>query len=376
MLVDFDVIVVGLGAAGAATLHRLAQDGVSVLGLEQFSIPNDRSSHHGDNRIIRMAYAENPSYVPMLRSAYDGWRTLEASADVQLLYQTGSLHGGRQGCAEFVGARASSKTHKVAHDVLSGDEVNKRFPGFSFPKDYAFVFQPQGGFVACEDAIEAFVGVAQRHGAHVKTGCAVTSIRPEAEAVRVMSAQGDFLARKVIVCAGPWITRLVPELSSHLRIRRQVVGWFETSGDGYLPDNFPVFLFEGEGGFMFGFPEFRRPGLKIGRHHHLEQLCDPATLTKDITAEDKAIMRLPVSRYMPSANGALLKASTCIYSNTPDFHFAIGPHPKSERVLICSACSGHGFKFAPTLGQIMRDLAVEGETQFDLSLHGLDRLLS
>jgi sarcosine oxidase len=204
-MAQFDVVVVGLGAMGAAALHRLAQRRVRVLGLDRLNPGHDQGSSHGESRIIRLGYFEHPSYVPLLRRTYELWRELEADAKAKLLHITGILEMGPPGGEVVSGTLAASRLHGLPHDVMDAAETMRRFPAFKIPDDYVGVFQPDGGFIAAEPAIAAMLAQALAAGATIQTGVAVHSVTPQGGGVRIETSGGMIDARAVIVAAGPWL---------------------------------------------------------------------------------------------------------------------------------------------------------------------------
>lgn len=370
----FDVIVVGLGAAGAATLHELAKRGARAMGIDRFTAPNDRASHHGESRIIRMAYAEHPSYVPLLGGAYTGWQALEQEAGIRLLHVTGSVHGGLPNGEEFTGAVKAAREHGLDYEILDARALEARFPAFQLPDNYRFVYQPQGGFIASEAAIGAYIAGAKARGSVVLENAPVDSWSSVDNHFVVDTSAGQFRAHSLVLAAGAWLPRLVPELAPSLWIERQPVGWFDTQSSRHFAfGHFPVFTIDTELGQIFGFPEWQRPGFKIGIHHHLHEEVDPDDFERQMNARDEEILRSHVRFAFPSADGPLLNSSAGVYTMTPDEFFLFDLHPRYRRVALASPCSGHGFKFSPVIGQIMADLVLTGVTDWDISQHRLSR---
>jgi sarcosine oxidase len=373
---NFDVIVVGLGMAGAATLDALARRGVRALGLERFSAPNDQASHHGDNRIFRLAYAEDASYVPLLQAALAGWRDAEARSGRALLHTTGSVHGGAEASVEFRGALGACREHGIAHEVLDAAELNRRYPGYRLPAEHRVVFQPDGGFVAAEASIETFLELAKSRGATVKEKVAVRSWQVQAGLARVKTDDGQYVADRLVLAAGAWMPDLVPLLREHLRITRQVVAWFQPQEPAlFAPGRFPVFTLDTAAGPVFGFPQWQRPGMKIGRHGHRNEETSPGDVRRGLDETDRQVLQAAVSVSFPDAAGAMLSHGVGVYSNTRDEFFILDHHPEHSEVVLASACSGHGFKFMPVIGRVLSDMALDGCSPMDASLapHRLDR---
>ena len=367
-MAQFDVVVVGLGATGAAALHRLARRGVRALGIERLIPGHDQGSSHGESRIIRLGYFEHPSYVPLLRRSYALWRELEAEANAKLLHITGIVEIGPPGGEVVSGTLAASRLHGLPHEVMDAALTMRRFPAFKIPDDYVGVFQPDGGFIAAEAAIAAMLAQARAAGAEIQTGVAVRSVTPQHNGVRIETSTGAIEARTAIVAAGPWLNQLMPDLPAPLRVSREVMGWFEPRNPAaFLAGPFPVFLLESPLGQHYGFPPWRGGLLKIAKHHHRNETVDPDNVDRVVSAEDEALIRPAVSQYIPAGAGPLRFAKTCLYTLTPDHDFLIDRLPGAPNIVVASPCSGHGFKFAPVVGEILADLATGGETGHDIS---------
>jgi sarcosine oxidase len=367
-MAQFDVVVVGLGATGAAALNRLARRGVRLLGIERLTPGHDQGSSHGESRIIRLGYFEHPSYVPLLRRTYELWRELEAETAARFLHITGILEIGPPGGEVVSGTLAASHLHGLPHQVMDAAETMRRFPAFKIPDDDVGVFQPDGGFIAAEAAIAAMLAQARAAGADIQTGVAVRSVTPRNHGVRIETSAGAIEARTAIVAAGPWLKQLMPDLPAPLRVTREVMGWFEPRNPvPFLSGPFPVFLLESPLGQHYGFPPWRGGLLKIAKHHHRNEAVDPDHVDRVVSAEDEALIRPAVSQYIPAAAGPLRLAKTCLYTMTPDRDFLIDRLPGAPNIVVASPCSGHGFKFAPVVGEILADLATEGGTGHDIS---------
>jgi sarcosine oxidase len=369
-----DVAVIGVGGMGSAAAYHLARRGLSVVAIERFSPGHDRGSSHGLSRIIRLAYFEHPSYVPLLRRAFELWRDLESASGEHLMHRTGGLDIGRPGTRVFGGSRASCAVHDLPHEILTAVEVNRRFPGYNLPGDYQAVFQPDGGFLMPEKCITTHVRLAAELGAQVASGRKVVSFSREGSGVVVRLDHGEIRARQIVLCAGAWIPELVPSLASLLRPERQVVAWFGVSeAAAFAPERFPVFVLTTDDGIFYGFPEHDVAGFKIGKYHHRAEPVDPDRAGRAVDAVDESVLRQCVESFFPGANGPMVRSSTCIFTNTPDEHFIIDRLPAMPEALVVSACSGHGFKFCSVIGEVVADLIAEGGTRHDLSLFKLDR---
>jgi len=370
----FDVAVIGLGAMGSAALLNLARHGVRAVGIERFTPAHDKGSSHGETRIIRLGYFEHPSYVPLLRRTFQLWRELEAQCGRPLVHITGIAEIGPPGGEVVAGTLRASREHGLPYEMLDAKEVMRRFPAFRIPDHYAGVVQPDGGFLEVEPSIEAMVALAEAAGAEVRTGETVRAIKPAAGSMRIETERGAIEVGTLIVAAGAWVSKLLPELPVKLRVTRQVQAWFQPQDAAPFEANrFPVFLLESRHGVHYGFPPHGGAGVKIAKHHHADETVDPDTVNRTISAADEALMRAAVADHIPAANGPMIAAKTCLYTVTPDHDFIIDTLPGAPNVIVASPCSGHGFKFAPVIGEILGDLATEGTTRHDISRFRLGR---
>lgn len=374
MTATFDVIVIGVGGMGSAAVYALARQGQNVLGLEQFDIPHDRGSSHGVTRIIRLAYYEHPSYVPLLRRSYELWRALESNAGERLLYITGAIDAGPEGGGLFEGSLLSCQAHDLPHEVLTGPELGKRFPGYQLPASIRVLLQPDGGFLRAESCIVAFVEAAHALGAEIRAREPVLAWRADGEKVTVTTTRGAYEAAALVITAGAWAGKVVPALAPHARPERQVLAWFQPRRPAlFQPSTFPVFNLLVEEGRYYGFPVHGVPGVKVGRYHHLGEEADPDALHRDCNARDEAVLRTFTARYLPDAAGPTMALRTCMFTNTPDEHFVLDLHPEHPNVSVAAGFSGHGFKFCSVIGEILADLAVHRQTPHDLRMFRMAR---
>jgi sarcosine oxidase len=364
---------------GSAALHHLARRGQRVLGLERHTPGHDRGSSHGSTRIIRLGYFEHPAYVPLLRRAYTLWRELEAASGRRLLHVTGIAEIGPPAGPLVRGTLASARLHELSHEVLSAPELMRRFPAFRVPQDYVAVLQPEGGILAAEHSLHAQLALAAAAGADIRSGETVQAIEPRAGSVRVTTDRGIVEAGVAIVAVGAWTKTLLPEFAAGLRVTREVMAWFApTDADLLCADRFPVFIIESRHGMHYGIPALRGEpspaGIKVAKHHHRDETVDPDAYDRTVSAADQALIRAAIADHLPAANGELLEAKTCLYTMTPDGNFLIDHLPGAPNVIVASPCSGHGFKFAPVIGEALADLATTGATAHDIGWFSRRRL--
>ena len=371
----FDAIVVGVGGMGSSTAYHLARRGKRVLGLERFGVPHSMGSSHGHTRIIRLAYYEHPSYVLLLRRAYELWREIQSQAGERLLYITSSIDAGTEDSWVFRGSWESCRLHDLPHEVLTGAELKRRHPGYNLPPDHLALVQPEGGFLAPERCIVSYVMAAQAHGAEIHGHEQVLEWEPLEGGVRVRTDRGTYEADNLVVTAGAWNGDFIDVLEGLAVPERQVLAWLQPDRpELFRPDNFPVFNLLVDEGRFYGFPVHGVPGFKFGKYFHLNETGPADEIDREPHEYDEQILRDFAERYFPDGCGPTMDLQTCMFTNTPDHHFVIDLHPEYPQVSLASPCSGHGFKFASVVGEIMADLATTGLTRHDISLFRLDRL--
>ena len=369
----FDVVVCGLGVTGAAALHALADRRVRALGVDRFAPGHDRGSSHGETRVIRLGYFEHPSYVPLVRSAYTKWREIEKVAATGLMHVTGTLETGPPAGALVGGTLASLRQHGLRHEILTAVEVMRRFPAFRIPGEYVGVLQPDGGYLRAEASVVAMVRLAQEKGAEVRLGDTVREIVPRAGGVRITTDRGVVEAGVAIVAAGACLKTLLPQLPVAIRVTRQAMAWFEPRDPAPLAaGRLPVFLIESRHGIHYGFPP-QAGVVKVAKHHHADETVDPDSYDTIVNANDEALIRAALAEHLPAASGRMVRAKTCLYTMTPDGDFILDRLPGAPQIVVASPCSGHGFKFAPAIGEALAELATTGATAHDISRFALAR---
>ncbi len=371
---SFDVIVLGVGGMGSAACFELARRGRRVLGLEQFPLVHARGSSHGHTRIIRTAYAEHPSYVPLARRAFEKWYELEQLTGRHLLTECPCLNAGPPGSDHVEGVRASVRTHNLAAEELTGDEINRRYPAFHFPGDFMGIIEQAAGFLFVEECVRAQIDSAVSFGAEIHAEEAVRAWKVVGDGVEVTTDRGTYRAAKLVIAAGAWATKLLATIGVPLRVMRQVLLWFAAGGrpELFRRDRFPLFIADVPGVPFYGLPAIDPSGAKVARHYGAPELPDSDGVSWDVSASDVDVMRENLAAMLPGL-GAFTKGQVCMYTVTPDRHFVIDQHPEFPQVSIACGFSGHGFKFAPTVGEILADLAEHGRTAHDIGLFSAHR---
>ena len=371
---SFDVAIVGLGAIGSAAAYHLARRGQRVLGLDRFTPPHTLGSSHGQTRIIREAYFEHHSYVPIVQRAYHLWEELEQDIGRKLLLKTGGIMLGPPDGELVTGAEFSARKHDLPYEKISADEARRRYPVLQPSEDMVGIWDPRAGILYPEACIEAHLELARRNGAELRFDEAVVSWEADGEGVQVVTPNGRYRAERLLLSAGAWMTHLVKDLNLPLTVERQVLFWFKAAAnpEAFSPERCPIFIWDYERDHHFyGFPDLGE-GIKVAQMHDGEP-TDPDAIRREVGPDDADSLRSLLEKYMPDANGAQLASEVCMFTNTPDTHFLIDFHPVHSQTVIASPCSGHGFKFASAIGEILADLLTEGRTGFDIDLFRLAR---
>ncbi|HEY7329971.1 MAG TPA: N-methyl-L-tryptophan oxidase [Gemmataceae bacterium] len=370
----FDVIVIGVGGMGSAATCELARRGRRVLGLEQFALGHDRGSSHGHTRIIRKAYYEHPDYVPLVCRAFERWYDLEQWQGLHLLNECPCLSIGRSESAMIAGVRASATQHHLPVETLSATELRQRYPAFRFGEDYVGVLERSAGFLYVEDCVQAHVCEAVRLGATVRDNEPVVSWQAGEREVTVQTTTDRYTAARLVLTAGPWAGQLLTRQRAFLRVMRQVVQWFGTRDDRlFRRDVFPLYIADTPQGHFYGFPVLNANGAKVARHYGAPELTHPSEIERASRPQDEETARAFLREYLPLIDGPCRRASVCTYTLTPDRHFVIDLHPDHSNVALAAGFSGHGFKFAAVVGEILADLADKGRTDLPIGMFCIKR---
>jgi len=378
-----DVIVVGLGAVGSAALYQLARRGVAAIGLDRFAPPHDRGSSHGESRITRLAIGEGEEYVPFAIRSHEIWRALESDTGRSLLAPVGGLILGRpadaglHGRSDFVARTiAAAERFRIAHEVLTAGEVMARFPQFRLVGDETAYYEASAGFVRPEACIEAQLDRARALGASVRTGETVVRLRADAHGATVVTDAASYAAGHVIVAAGAWLPTLAEAIARRLRVYSQSLFWFAPADrTAFAPGRFPIFIWRhgaDEAAHFYGVPAIG-DGLKLASEQFEKTTTADTPRHAPPATDAAAFHERHVRDRLDGVTGQLLRAETCLYTVTPDFGFVIDRHPDMERMLVASACSGHGFKHSAAIGEALAELVVDGTSRLDVSAFAVSR---
>ncbi len=373
MMPMYDVGVVGLGAMGSAAALELARRGLRVIGFDRFAPPHTFGSSHGHVRLIREAYYEGPIYVPLVRRAFERWRALDGETGGRLLTPAGVLMIGRPESAIVTGAAHSARTYGIPFEMLDAPELMARFPAFVIDAGHVALYEPGAALLHAELCIAFQLELASRHGAELRYHEPVEAWHANHDAIDIRTASGEYRVRQLVLCPGAWLPELSAGLALPLTVERQVQFWWDpVQPDLFQAGRMPVAMVElGDGRLFYTMPDTGH-GVKIG-WHHTGQATNPTDIERSVSIEERTDIRALLDRHMPLARGAERAPAVCLYTSTPDAAFIIDRHPHDPRAWIISACSGHGFKFAPVVGEIMADLVTTGQSAFDLTPFALNR---
>ena len=371
--VETDIVVVGVGAMGSATLWRLAERGVPAMGFERFEPGHDRGSSHGESRIFRTAYLEGPGYVPLAQRAVQLWRELERVSGADLMIQNGALTLGARDSSVISATMRSIRAYNLEHELLDEDELLARYPAHRIAAGEVGIREAQGGLVRPERGILAAVARAEDLGARVYRGVTIDQIELEPDGVRLIATDFVCKANHAVIAVGSWLSTLLPELQVPLRVTRQVPGWYPIEHpELFAPERFPVFIRDlggldrlggsiAEDSSFYGFPTLDGKTIKASIHRE-GPLTDPDHLDPTITPDDIVQVEECIKLFLHGVATEPVQTQVCMYTNTPDHDFLIGSPAGMPQLTVLGGFSGHGFKFAPVIGEVGADLATRGET--------------
>jgi len=360
----FDAIVVGVGGIGSAALAHLAQKGLHVLGLEQFKVGHDKGSSHGQTRVIRQVYFEHPSYVPLLQRAYALWDVLDENSAQSLFVRSGLVQFGAADGQVIRGVEESAQQYGLPVERLTEKALRELAPMLRLPESMVAVYEQGAGYLAVEDCVRAHARTAVQAGATLMQGETVQSWKADGAGFVVTTQSDRYSTDRLVVTAGAWSDRLLLDLGVELRVRRKPLLWF---GAEETWEKAPVFLYELPEGVFYGFPDCGGRGVKIAEHTSGLD-ADPDVLNRDLLDADRDPVQAFSRRYLRGVNETDCQShAVCMYTMTPDEHFCVGTHPKNTRLVFAAGMSGHGFKFASVLGEILSELAMDGKSQHEIS---------
>jgi sarcosine oxidase len=381
------VVVVGLGVVGGATAMHLARAGADVVGVDRFDPPHRLGSSHGETRITRLAVGEGAEYAPLVRRSHELWQELEAETGEQCYVPCGGLilgapgSTGQHGVDHFAAATIDVATrHGIDHEVLAADEIRSRFPVLAATDEVGY-FEPEAGYLRAEVCVAAQLATAGRHGARLRTHERALAVTERGGAVHVQTPSDTIVAARAVLSIGPWVGELAPTLADRCTVHREVQYWFalEPDADVAAYERLPVFIWlhgSGPGALCYGFPAIGGAdrGVKVATET-FDAATTPDRVDRAVTdAEAAAMHREHLRGRLLGLSARCLRAETCLYTVTADFGFVVDTLPGSAHVIVVSACSGHGFKHAPAVGECAAALALGLAPAVDLAPFSLARL--
>lgn len=369
----YDCVVLGFGGVGSAALRAAAQKGWKVLGIDRYGPSHDQGSSHGQTRIIRRAYFEHPNYVPLANRAFEMWDELNkrhrTSPEIkELLTPTGLLQIGRPESEVIEGVKRSACEHKLKIEQFTAKEIQQRLPIFNLSPDQVGLFEPDAAFLRVELCVAAMVNQAVREGAEIRSNTTVLSWTAEDDGVlKIRTDQGCFWGHRLVVAAGAWTPELLPDLDLGLRVLQKQQHWFQLDRvDQKIENDFPCFLLEQDNGDCFyGFPEIDYLGMKVSEHSGGTEIESPAKIERGLCKLDLERTEAFMRKHFRFDRSRLVHHSPCMYTMSPDGHFFVDTYPGLSNVAFAAGLSGHGFKFAPVLGQHLVEL-LEGRCEPEL----------
>jgi sarcosine oxidase len=370
---SYDAIVVGLGAMGSATLYQLAKRGAHVLGIERFQPGHDQGSSHGFHRMIRKSSFQDDGYVPLADRAFALWHEAEEASEQQLLHITGEVWLLQEGGSADNRAGVERSIERGFRVVLSQSELADRFPGFHLHDGMTALYEADAGYIRCEAGIIAHVALAERLGATTRLGEEVLGWAPDGDRVWVETNRGAYQAARLVITAGPWAEELLGDLGLPMQVERRVNAFFlPTRPERWSVERgAPDFLLDVPEGSFYGMPSVGDIGVKIGVS--AGETTTARTIRRTIDDAEIDFLRATLDRYLPGASGPERRRITCMCTYTVDRDFVIDRHPGHDQVVFGCGFSGRGYKFAPVVGEILADLATDGQTRHDIAFLRVDR---
>ena len=372
-----DVLIIGTGAVGSAAMYYLAERGVNVVGLDRFPVAHDKGSSHGQTRIIRLAYFEHPNYVPLLRRSYELWKDLEEKSGNQLYSETGIIQIGPTDGEIVTGVKASAQEHGLEIENLTASDVTSRYPGFMVPEGMEAVFEKRAGFLKVEQSIKAYIKLALNYGAELHTDVSVDNWkRSSSNGIEVTTSRGVFSADNLIITAGAWAKDLLRPLNLNLTVARKPLFWFESDRTYDIGAGCPAFFYETPQGSFYGFPSIDELGLKVAEHTSGDPVLDPLKVDRTLHKTDKAKIDGFIGSHLSKMHDPrMTDHKICMYTRSEDEHFIVDSIPGSPHVNFVAGLSGHGFKMASVLGEIMADLAINKSTNHPIDFLSAKRFI-
>lgn len=374
-IMTYDVVIIGAGSMGMAAGYYLSKQGKSVALIDAHDPPHTEGSHHGETRVIRHAYGEGETYVPLALRSQQLWDELEQESKMDLFEKTGVLNIGTKDSEFLSNVIQSAETFDLSVDILTAEEINGRWPGYQLPPHLMGCYEKNSGLLWSEKAISAFRLGAVQYGAHLYPNTIVKAIDPADDEVTVQLKRQALTGKQLIITAGKGtndITKLIGQTLPLTPVRKTFT-WFHSSESLYSPEVFPTWSFDDGTRTYYGFPSMNKSGIKIGRHDSDEDIPAKHPLEPfGIFAEDNEETPQFAATHM-AEDVQLKEGRVCVYTNTPDGDFIIDRLPGHSNIIAACGFSGHGFKFSSGIGEILSQMVVDGESEQDISYFQLSR---
>ncbi len=376
----YDAVVIGLGIMGAAALYQLSRKGIRVLGVDALGPIHHRGSSHGQTRIFRKAYWEGESFVPFLERSQAGWFDLQQNSPDPIVLPTGGIFIGQAESQLIRGSRETAQKCQIAHEDLIGKDISARFPAFSVASDTVAIYEPGAFMIFAEQARLRYLSLAVDNGAHISYGNPVRDVTPASGGtVRIDTGGSPIITRSAVLTVGAWVGRFLAEelgpLVTPMRVPVYELDIERGRSADFFPGKLPVFLYENAAGdLIYGLPKWRTAdgGLRVGFHNRQLQPMDPMADRVPPAAAELQALWSGISPLLPAVRNTG-RATACVYTISADEGFYLGRSTVLPGVVYASACSGHGFKFAPAIGEALSDLATMNGSALDLSPFSLNR---
>lgn len=368
---SYDLVVIGLGAMGSATLYQAAKQGLRVLGIDSYHPPHSMGSSHGSNRITRLAIGEGEKYVPLVKRSHEIWRELEKQGE-KILHQCGGLIIAPSGNDFLETTQQAAQNFEIDYETLTASEIGDRFPIFTPSSDMSGFFEPSAGYLIPEAAISAQLSAAKTLGAEVLPGTKVESWRASPGSPEIRTSKESFRAKKLIISAGAWVRELVAETRSILTIYEQMLYWFPIDTGAELFADAPIFIWEwktrsGEILDFYGFPAIdgHNGGVKVATQLYRDSI-EPGKGSRQATVREvEEMYETYIRPHLRGLGNKPLRSRSCLYTTAEDSRFLIDWHPSHSNVLVVSPCSGHGFKHSAAIGELAIAMATDEEPLID-----------
>jgi sarcosine oxidase len=377
----YEAIVVGCGGLGSAALYRLSRElGGGVLGIEQFRLGHERGASQDHSRIIRLAQHQ-PQYAALTARAYEAWREVEEVSGVRLVTETGGLvieesaerDRRKTGTRNIDGYVAAFEEFGFDYELLEAQEIMERWPQFALGGSERAVYQNRSGIVDARKSNAVHAALARAQGATILEETPVRSVRPNGEGVEVVTGEETYLADRLVVASDAWTNEVLAGagLSLPLTVTQEQVTYYATANlRQFSPERFPVFMWHGAHNF-YGFPVYGEVATKLGEHMGGNEVT-AGTRTFEPDPVRQRRYREFLQERVPGFLGPELYTKTCLYTVPPDQNFVLDTLEKHPQISVAVG-AGHAYKFAALIGEILSELALDGESSYPIEEFALTR---